>query len=268
MIPEFPVVLGRERKLNTNLFFSNFSGATGISRQNPGISRPKSLISLAPRDISNFFFLAPTRSLGRPLPHWKISGPKSLGLGSFFLPWLGCTCPGMSCVFWLSMRNTPGLPALFGSSCTTIQTTSNALKAHVHKDLVNRLCLDMLWWFPAWAAWLMHVHFSSRQKNSEEGRCTCARTYRDNCLYLAGLSIYNSGIWSRQWQDLTTAIFQYFSSVVKILLCIFHLTCPIFQVHIFSHDLLWRNTKGWAKGLGFRNLLRKAIGSFRSSLII
>ena len=36
------------------------------------------------RMISNF--LAPTRSRGRPLPHWKISGPKSLGLGSFFLP--------------------------------------------------------------------------------------------------------------------------------------------------------------------------------------
>ena len=74
----------RERKLNTNFFFSNFSGAPGISRQNPGISRTKSLISLASRDVSNF--LAPTRSRGRPLPHWKISGPKSLGLGSFFLP--------------------------------------------------------------------------------------------------------------------------------------------------------------------------------------
>ena len=65
-------------------FFSNFSGASGISRQNPGISRPKSLISLVSRDVSNF--LAPTRSRGRPLPYWKISGPKSLGLGSFFLP--------------------------------------------------------------------------------------------------------------------------------------------------------------------------------------
>ena len=74
------ITFDRERKLNTNLFFSNFS----LSQQNPGISRPKSLISLVSRDISNF--LAPTRSRGRPLPHWKISGPKSLGLGSFFFP--------------------------------------------------------------------------------------------------------------------------------------------------------------------------------------
>ena len=74
----------RERKLNTNFFFSNFSGNSGISRQNPGISRPKSLISLVSRDVSNF--LAPTRSRGRPPPHPKISGPKSLGLGSFFFP--------------------------------------------------------------------------------------------------------------------------------------------------------------------------------------
>ena len=74
----------RGQKLNPNLFFSNFSGAPGISQQNPGISRPKSLISLVSRDVSNF--LAPTRSRGRPLPHWKISGPKRLGLGSFFLP--------------------------------------------------------------------------------------------------------------------------------------------------------------------------------------
>ena len=70
--------------MNPNFFFSNFSGAPGISRQNPGISRPKSLISLVSRDVSNF--LGPTHSRERPLPHWKISGPKSLGLGSFFLP--------------------------------------------------------------------------------------------------------------------------------------------------------------------------------------
>ena len=74
----------RERKLNPNFFFSNFSGTSGISRQNPGISRPKSLISLVSRDVSNF--LAPARSRGRPLPNWIISGPKSVGLGSFFLP--------------------------------------------------------------------------------------------------------------------------------------------------------------------------------------
>ena len=70
--------------MNTNCFFSNFSGTAGISRPNPGISRQKSLISLASRDIPNF--LAPTPSRARPLPHRKISGLKSLGLGSFFVP--------------------------------------------------------------------------------------------------------------------------------------------------------------------------------------
>ena len=74
----------RERKLSTNLFFSNFPGTSGISRQNPGISRQKSLVSLVSRDIPNFSAPAPSR--GRPPPHPKISGPKSLGLGSFFLP--------------------------------------------------------------------------------------------------------------------------------------------------------------------------------------
>ena len=57
----------RGRKLNTNFSFSNFSGTAGISRQNPGISRPKSVISLVSRGIPNF--LAPTPSRGRPPPH-------------------------------------------------------------------------------------------------------------------------------------------------------------------------------------------------------
>ena len=74
----------RGQKLNPNIFFSNFSGASGISRQNPGISRQKSLIPWVSRDIPNF--LAPTPSRGRPPPHQKISGLKSLGLGSFFVP--------------------------------------------------------------------------------------------------------------------------------------------------------------------------------------
>ena len=74
----------RGRELNPNIFFSNFSGASGISRQNPGISRQKSLIPWVSRDIPNF--LAPTPSRARPPPHRKISGPKSLGLGSFFVP--------------------------------------------------------------------------------------------------------------------------------------------------------------------------------------
>ena len=70
--------------MNPNIFFSNFSGASGISRQTPGISRQKSLIPWVSRDIPNF--LAPTHSRGRPPPHQKISGLKSLGLGSFFVP--------------------------------------------------------------------------------------------------------------------------------------------------------------------------------------
>ena len=70
--------------MNPNFFFSNFSGAAGTSQHNPGISRKKSLISLVSRDIPNF--LAPTPSRGRPPPQRKISGPKSLGLGSFFFP--------------------------------------------------------------------------------------------------------------------------------------------------------------------------------------
>ena len=74
--------------MNTNLFFSNFSGAPGISRQNPGISRQKVWFPWVSKDIPNL--LAPTPSRGRPLPHPRISGPKSLGLGSFFLPDFMC----------------------------------------------------------------------------------------------------------------------------------------------------------------------------------
>ena len=77
-------VFHRGQKLNTDFFFSNFSGASGISRQNPLTSRQKCLISLASRDTSNF--LAPTPSRGRPLPHRKIPGLKSLGLCSLFVP--------------------------------------------------------------------------------------------------------------------------------------------------------------------------------------
>ena len=60
------------KNLNTIHFCSsNFSGAPEIPRQNPGISRQESLISLVSRDIPNF--LAPTPSCGRPLPHRKVS---------------------------------------------------------------------------------------------------------------------------------------------------------------------------------------------------
>ena len=73
----------RGQKFNTGFCFSNSSATAGISQQNPGISRQKSLISLVSRDVPNF--LPPTPSCGRPLPHRKISGLKSLGLCSFFL---------------------------------------------------------------------------------------------------------------------------------------------------------------------------------------
>ena len=59
-------------------------GHTGISRQNPGISKKKTLVSLGFEGHADL--LAPTPSRGRPPPHPKKSGPKSLGLGSFFFP--------------------------------------------------------------------------------------------------------------------------------------------------------------------------------------
>ena len=67
------------RELNATFFSQTFR----ISRQNPGISRQKSLISLVSRGMPNF--LAPTPSRGRPPPHRKISGLKSLGLCFFFV---------------------------------------------------------------------------------------------------------------------------------------------------------------------------------------
>ena len=71
-------------KIEHELFFSNFSGAPGISRQNPGISRQEVWFPWVSKDIPHFLATHPSR--GRPLTHPKISGPKSLGLGSFFLP--------------------------------------------------------------------------------------------------------------------------------------------------------------------------------------
>ena len=70
-------------KIEHDLFFSNFSGAAGISQRIPGYPA-KNLISLVLRDIPHFW--APTPSRGRPLPPRKISGLKSLGLGSFSVP--------------------------------------------------------------------------------------------------------------------------------------------------------------------------------------
>ena len=86
----------RGSKLNTNFFFSSFSGTPGISRQNPGKSRRKVWFHWVSRDIRNC--LAPTPSRGRPPPHQKISGPKSLSLGSFFLPKVTCLVSNVKCV--------------------------------------------------------------------------------------------------------------------------------------------------------------------------
>ena len=62
-------------------FYQTFRALPGYPGKIPGGPAKKRLISLVSRDISNF--LAPTPSRGRPLPHRKISGVKSLGLCSF-----------------------------------------------------------------------------------------------------------------------------------------------------------------------------------------
>ena len=64
--------------------FSNLSDTPTTSHPNPGISHQKVCFPWVSKDIVNF--LAPTPSRGRPPPHPKISGPKSLGLGFFFFP--------------------------------------------------------------------------------------------------------------------------------------------------------------------------------------
>ena len=76
-----PSMVYRARELNTNLFFLNFSGRPQDIPQNPGIPCEKVWFHWASKDISDF--LAPTPSRERPPPHLKISGPESLGLGSF-----------------------------------------------------------------------------------------------------------------------------------------------------------------------------------------
>ena len=78
----------RGRELNTNFFLLNFSGTARISQQNPGISRPKRLVSLGFEGRTELS--PPTRSRGRPPPYPKISGPKSLALASFFFPDVCC----------------------------------------------------------------------------------------------------------------------------------------------------------------------------------
>ena len=62
-----PVQLGAQPRLNANCFFLTLFGHFRDIRAMPN-------------------FWAPTPSRGRPPPHQKISGLKSLGLGSFFVP--------------------------------------------------------------------------------------------------------------------------------------------------------------------------------------
>ena len=84
--------LSRGRELNRNFFFfSNFSGTPGVTPQNPGISRQKSLISLVSRDIPNF--LAPTPS------RWKTPTPPE----NIWTPKFGCLCSFFLCAFLLSI---------------------------------------------------------------------------------------------------------------------------------------------------------------------
>ena len=64
----------RGQKLNPKFFFSNFSGTAGISQQNPGISRQKSLISLLSRGIPNF--LPPPLHVEDPHPTGRYPDPK------------------------------------------------------------------------------------------------------------------------------------------------------------------------------------------------
>ena len=68
----------------TQTIFRNFSGTAGTSQQNPGVSRPRSLVSLVSRHMPDFW--PPALQVEDPHPHRKISGPKSLSLCSFFLP--------------------------------------------------------------------------------------------------------------------------------------------------------------------------------------
>ena len=91
-------------RLNTNRFFLKLSGTPGISRQNPRISRQKVWFPWVSKDITELFFWPPPHSRGRPPPHPKISGPKSLGLGSFFFPekeLLEPQCPRTQTALWL-----------------------------------------------------------------------------------------------------------------------------------------------------------------------
>ena len=115
--------------MNPNIFFSNFSGASGISRQNPGISRQNSLIPWVSRDIPNF--LAPIPSRGRPPPHQKISGLKSLGLGSLFVP------ERKQVLLTLTPSSSPPTSKVWGGVPTT-PDANNSAKAPQYKREPHR----------------------------------------------------------------------------------------------------------------------------------
>ena len=83
--PSSPRPFGLLLSWTQTFFFSNFSGTPGISRQKSCDVPPKSLASLGFEGQTELFW-PPPHSRGRPLPHPKTSGPKSLGLGSCLLP--------------------------------------------------------------------------------------------------------------------------------------------------------------------------------------
>ena len=131
--PKTKVYRGRE--LNPNIFFSNFSGASGISRQNPGISRQKSLIPWLSRDIPNF--LAPPHSRGKPPAHQKISGLKSLGLSSFFVPRFRKTREKWGTGGILFREYCFGGENSLSSATNSVSSARNSVSSHLHTN--NRL---------------------------------------------------------------------------------------------------------------------------------
>ena len=88
-IPEFSAgFFGRERKLNTDLLFSQtFQAPPGYPDKIPGYLAKKVWFPCFRKTYRTF--RPPPHSRGRPPPHPKISGPKTLGLGSFFFSDLG-----------------------------------------------------------------------------------------------------------------------------------------------------------------------------------
>ena len=73
----FESFLRWELKLNTNVFFSNFLGAPGISGQNPGISRQNVCSPWVSRDVLNFW--PPSLHVEDPHPTGRYLGPKVVG---------------------------------------------------------------------------------------------------------------------------------------------------------------------------------------------